>query len=265
MTKDLREYEKNWPGLPIKYLVLSTEEFIVFLDDVYDLDWKTTVDFENRELSVEDKKNFNSVCNEIAYLESIPLDDLKEKTIINYKRQIGEALVRNFRNDYYNAHKMLELAKDYIIDRNADKSRFLYLKASGLITLIAISFGSLSWLFRDLIINIIGITAFYLWLSFLIGSLGAYLSITLRMGKTNLDYHATKKLHYMEGTTKVFAGMISGLLVALCIKAGILLPVFEKVGSTHLAMVIGGLIAGASERLAPSLIRKIEGNKSNKS
>ena len=163
--------------------------------------------------------------------------------------------------DYINAQKMLQLAKEYIIDRNGDKSRFLYLKASGIATLFAISIGSTSWIIRLFLINLIGVTVFYLWLSFLIGSLGAYLSITLRMGKTNLDYHATKKLHYMEGITKVFAGMISALLVALCIKSGILFSVFDKVGSTHIAMIIGGLIAGASERLAPSLIKKIEGSK----
>ena len=103
MGKDLRDYEKKWPGLPIKYLILSTEEFIVFLDNVYDLDWKTSNEFDKIKRSDEDLSKYNQAFNEIAYTESIPCDDLPTRTVINFKRQLGEAIVRVFRNDFENA------------------------------------------------------------------------------------------------------------------------------------------------------------------
>jgi F0F1-type ATP synthase assembly protein I len=81
------------------------------------------------------------------------------------------------------------------------------------------------------------------------------------MGNTNLDFNANNELHYMEAASKIIAGMISGFLIGLSIKSGILLPIFNNINSTHLAMILGGLIAGLSERLVPSIIQKIDGSK----
>lgn len=262
ISEDKREYEKTWPGLPIKYLVLATEDYIVFIDNENDLDWKTSDNFDNKKFENDNESKYNKIANEIANIESIPCDNLEEKIVLNFKRQIGEALIRNFERDFDNAGKMLELAKQYIIARSSEKSRFLYLKSSGITAISAMFLGIVSWFLREIIIELIGNTVFFVWLSFLIGALGALLSIILRIGKTNLDYHATDKLHYLEGSSKIFAGMISALLVALCIKAEIIVPVIKDLNSTHLAMIIGGLIAGASERLAPSIIKKIDGKKS---
>lgn len=266
MNQDLKDYEKTWPGLPIKHLIFSCEEFIVFIDNQNDIDWKASDAYELKEAALpkEDRTKSNKIINLAASIESIPSEDLEEKVILNFKRQIGEALVRNFYFDFISANHMLQLAKNYMIDRNSDKSRYLYLKASGLVTTIVFAVLALNWLLRIQIRELLGDNAFILFLCFCIGALGAFLSIILRMGNTNLDYNASKKLHYMEGSMKVIAGMISALLIGLCIKAGILLPVFNKVESTNIAMLIGGLIAGSSERLAPSIIKKVESSKDNK-
>ena len=156
---------------------------------------------------------------------------------------------------------LIDFAKSYIVERNAEKSRYLYLLSSGITTLIFVFIGIISWVIRDIAIEIIGPTAFYIWLSFLIGSLGAFLSITLRIGNTNLDFNANKRLHYMEGISKVLAGMISGLLVSLCIKTGLIFSIADKTEHLNLIMILGGLIAGSSERLAPSIIKKLETTK----
>ena len=113
------------------------------------------------------------------------------------------------------------------------------------------------WLTKDNSISLLGETVYYSTLATLIGALGALLSVILRMGKSNLDFNASKKLHYLEGSSRVVAGIISALIVAICIKSGILLPIFAKIESTHIAMILGGLVAGASERFAPSIINKL--------
>lgn len=265
-TNEINDIEEKWKGLPIKYLVFSNDNYIVFIDYQNDIDWKANDEFELERdgLPKEDKAKFHNVINNAASIESIPCDDLEDKVIVNFKRQVGEALVRNFHFDFVNATKMLALSREYIVDRNADKSRYLYLKASGVTTLFFSFWLVVFWLCRNLLIQEIGMDAFILSLCLFAGSLGAFLSIVLRVGNTNLDYHASKKLHFMEGGTKVVAGSISAFLIALCIKSGILLPIFTKVESTHLAMFIGAMIGGASERLAPSIIKKIEGSKDKK-
>jgi len=262
---DNRDYEKDWPGLPIKYLIVASKEYIVFLDDANDLDWKTSDAFDLRTETPQEKKEYYSAKNEIDSAENIFINHLDENVVIGFKRQLGEALVRAFEGDYENARKMVKLAQEYILKRNIEQSRFMFLVSCGVTTGVAVFFATIFWLLREQLILNLGNTVFFVSLSILIGSLGALLSVILRMGKTTLDYNASKKLHYLEGSSRVVAGMISAFIVALCIKTGILLPIFTKIESTNIAMVLGGLIAGASERFAPSIINKLDGiSNSNK-
>lgn len=262
---DNRDYEKEWPGLPIKYLIVASKDYIVFLDDANDIDWKTSDTFDSRVETPQEINEYYSVKNEIDSAENTSINHLDEKVVIGFKRQLGEALVRAFEGDYDNARKMVKLAQDYIYKRNIEQSRYIFLVSCGLTTAISMFIAILFWLFREQLILNIGNTVFFIALSVLTGSFGALLSVILRMGKTTLDYNASEKLHYLEGSSRIVAGMISAFIVSLCIKTGILLPIFTKVESTNIAMVLGGLIAGASERFAPSIINKLDGvSNSNK-
>jgi kynurenine formamidase len=260
---DINDVKKKWPEVhSIDRLFFVSDSYIIFLNHDKYVEWRSNKTFNDEQIKWEPDKieYFHKNFNEIARLDTISCDNLEEKVMLNYKQQIGQAVIQNFNQEFKNAEDMLRVANDYVINRLADKSRFFVLKACGVIALIATIIGCFSWLFREFLISFTGVTVFYLWLSFLMGSLGAFLSIVLRIGKIQIDYQANENLHYLEGATRVFVGMISGLLIALCVKTGILLPVLEKVGSTYIVMVIGGLIAGASERLVPSLIQKVEGS-----
>ncbi|MGC4021698.1 MAG: hypothetical protein QM734_07025 [Cyclobacteriaceae bacterium] len=257
-----QDYERDWDKLPIKYLILSSKErYCVFIDHDNDLDWKTSDTFDSTELTPDVIKDFYQVKNEIDSVESIPCDHLDEKVIITFKRQVGEALVRALERDFGNAKGMIEKAKEYIVKRNTEESRFMYLTSSGLTTLVFIIIGIVFWVVRYCLINVIGETVFYLLLSSFLGSIGAFLSIIMRVGKTSLDFNASRKLHYLEGASRIMAGIISGFLVSLSIKSGILFPIYSKIGSIHIAMLLGGLIAGSSERFAPSIISKLDEQK----
>lgn len=253
-----QDYENDWPNLPIKYLVVAADNYIVFLDNENDLDYQTNDAFDAEPLRVEQRAELNQVKNSIAKAECIPTNQLEERTVINFKRQLGEALVRAFEKDYENARHMVEIAEEYVSNRNIEQSRYMYLTSSGTTALIFLLMGFLLWLLRDFASHYIGKEILFVILAFHAGAFGALLSVILRMGKTNLDYHASRSLHNLEGASRIFAGMISGLLVGLSIKAGILFPIFEKAESTHWAMILGGVLAGASERFAPSIIKKLD-------
>ena len=258
-----QNYEIEWKNLPIEYLIVSNSgKYVVFLDKDCDLDWETTDEYDNV-VSEEQKKKFNIIKNEVDRLESIPLEHLDEKIRINYKRQLGEALVRAFDFDYENAHKMLEHAEAFICKRNVEESRVMFMQSSGIATAIALIAIAVLWLFKDFFSQLLGVTVFYLSISFFAGAVGAFLSVIMRLGKFKPDYNASKRLHYFEGVCKILAGMISALIVALCIKSAILLPVFTQIESTYIAMILGGLVAGASERFVPSIISKLD-NTTNK-
>jgi len=84
------------------------------------------------------------------------------------------------------------------------------------------------------------------------------LSVVLRMGKSTVDVLAGKRIHFLEGVFRIIAGTISASIVSLSVYAGVLLPIFSQIQKQNIAMVLAGLIAGASERLVPSLIEKVQ-------
>ena len=75
---DIRDYEKEWPGLPIKYLIVASKDYIVFLDQENDIDWKTSDDFDLRIKTAQEKKAYYSVKNEI---DSVKKDQLLKYSI----------------------------------------------------------------------------------------------------------------------------------------------------------------------------------------
>jgi hypothetical protein len=94
----------------------------------------------------------------------------------------------------------------------------------------------------------------------MMGSLGALLSIASRTEDIHLDPVAGPKIHKFEGMVRVGVGMSGAFFVALSIKANLLLGVFQSWPRPFLALLTTCIVAGASERLVPGLIKKMEGS-----
>jgi hypothetical protein len=87
----------------------------------------------------------------------------------------------------------------------------------------------------------------------LVGGLGAWLSVIQRSRSTELDVAAGPVRHHVEGALRILTGILGSFLVALAIRAGLSLP-----GKDLSVIMVIGMVAGASERLVPSLIEQIE-------
>lgn len=250
------DYEKQWPGLDVEHLVLSTKDFIVFVDSKLDVDWATSANYD--EIGAKDLTAHNEILNKAAFLESLPSEKSCKKVKLHFKRMLGEGIVRSIKHDYVSAQRMLETAESFIQARNSELARAWYLIGSGLFTTSILVFGIFIWINRSDLINFIGQNLFILFIAATAGSVGAMLSVIMRMGSTSLDSAAGRNLHFLESISKIVAGMISAVLVALAVNAEILLPVFNKIDNKTTAIVLAALVAGASERLAPSIIQTIE-------
>lgn len=254
--KEIIDKKWNIPAENIHHLIMETVDFIVYIDAELDIDWQTSDDYDEAEPKKRDIHN--QVLNYAARLESTPLDHHEVNVRLNFKRMIGEAIARSLDYDEVNGLKMLKGAEEYITERTNEKSRYWYLLASGYAALFFAVVGILGWLNKQYLIGVLGETGFFLSLSSVAGSLGALFSIIQRLGKSNMNSAAGKALHYLEGSYKIIAGCISALIIAAAVNLGIILPIFSKVDNTHLAMFLAGLIAGASERIAPSFISNVE-------
>jgi hypothetical protein len=102
---------KIWSFVPIRYLILATPGYIVFIDDALEVDWKSTPEWD--EVQLENREKFAAILNRAAEIESGDCDDSDEQKTLHWKRQIGEAIARGLDGDFTNAEKMLEKADSY--------------------------------------------------------------------------------------------------------------------------------------------------------
>lgn len=246
--------KERWPEMDIRYLVLEEATFIVCIDSELDVDWSTNSGF----LGLDDKTRLHEILNRVALLESLPIYSLPEQIRLSYKRMLGEAVARSLSDDYPNAIKALDSAEGFINARNGELARFWYLSAGGGYVIVIALAGLLLWFSRVGAKVLLGDTLFWLTIAAVSGAVGALFSIIMRMGKSNLDCSAGKLLHQLESASRITAGMISAMLIALAVYTDFIFTAFAKTGNKQVVIVLAALIAGASERWAPSLIEHIE-------
>lgn len=251
-----QDYEEKWQNLSIKHLILSTNNFIVFIDPDFDIDWKTNEIYDD--LGYKNSQKHHDIMNRVASLECIPNDHQNYKIRLNFKRMIGEGVARSLSHDYDNADKILDKAENYIHDRNIETSRFWQIQTSLICGSIGALIALIFWFYRHEYILLFGISAFYLILGALAGSVGATSSIIFRVGKSSTTSEAERKIHVLDVIARNFGGCVSGLIFSILIKVGIVVPIFQVTNMTNIAMIAGGLLAGASERWVPSLILHFE-------
>ncbi len=256
------EHEQKWPDLPVKQLVYFRDHpedgaYIVFVDYVGDLDWRRDDQAEDFTKKADYDCHVSEVLNEVSALEPL-VRNWPQDVKFSAKRILGEALARIFRCDRDNALQALAKAKEFIGDKSREVSRYWTLQACSGAAAVAVVLGVIAIWQSDALTALFGQTPYLLFLAACAGSLGALLSVILRLGKLSFDTTAERRLHYAEGVTRVVAGGISGTLVGAFVKLGIFLPVFSQAGLTTTAVCAAALVAGASERLAPTIIAKVE-------
>jgi hypothetical protein len=236
-------------------------EFIVFLDKQLDVDWETDDKFDQYiDATGTMKADLRKILHLVALLEPVAQnwpDDLK----LSAKRMLGEAIVSVLEGDTDVAAKAVKSAKDFMMIKSKQVSRFWTLKACLFTGAVAAVLGTVVVVFRNQIIGFIGQTQFLLSLCFFAGCIGALLFVVLKLGKQpNADSTAERHLHYLEGVARIVGGGIAGVLIGGMVKLGLILPVFSQAGMETLAMCIAAMLAGASERLAAGIITKVENN-----
>ena len=257
MVTVCEDYSEAWPGAKVHYLVMESEgDFIVFIDPEIDVDWITSKKFDDQ--GYKDLEAHNNILNRTALLESLPTHDLDPKIRLSYKRMLGEAIARSLSHDYINGEKILDESEIFIKARNEELARFWYLSSSGLLTFVVMVCGFIAWEERVIVCQTVGDTLFWLVIASIAGAIGALLSIIMRMGKTSLDSSAGRGLHQLESVSRIVAGMISAVLVGLAVYAEIIFPIFNKLNNGKAFLVLIALVAGASERWAPSIIESLE-------
>ncbi|WP_395055608.1 hypothetical protein [Polaromonas sp.] len=254
------DYIHLWPHHQDGTLVYAAEDCVIRLDVHDALDWETSQAYDlaapnHPDFSLSDRTRF---LNRLALLEVAPCDGVSQEKKKHFTRLLGEGVRSCLTFEYESAMQMLDSAEEFILARVQETSRSWYLSAAFWGALPFAIIGAILWFFRTPVINSIGEEALFLLLSAVLGSLGALLSVIARSGKLAFDCSSGRGLHYLEGLSRIAAGALSGSLVAIAIKSEILLAVLTQGGKLHTVMLLGAFVGGAGERLATSIISKLD-------
>lgn len=257
---DFGQYEDAWGQhkANCKSIIRITENYIVYIDKRNNIDWETD-DKKISALLEDDKKNQEKLLSQCLISEHKPTGGLSEESILSFKTIIGEAIVNCLENNYDVSVDILLQAHEFRIDRIVEKSREWYLTytvtIAGTLILITLMANAKGYQIGRELLEYIN---FGIW-----GVAGACLSIILRTGRMQNASYSGKKLHIIESGCRLISGFISGQIVYLGIKSGILFANISDANNPQYIISFLALMAGASERFAPSIITKIEGSSFN--
>jgi hypothetical protein len=240
----------------IRCLVREDKDYIVFIDDDLQLHWETTTEFDARMASEKTKEKADIVLAKAAVLEFSPYEGLSPEMKVHFKALVGEAIAYAFDGSSSAAENMLADAKQYWIARSQEASRFWYLSAS-LVVAALFFFAALAfWLDKTAQLASFG-SLYWIIMAAFAGTTGALLSVISRTGKLPFDNSSGRALHYLEAISRIVVGGISGGLIGLAIQTK-LLVLFPASEHQHAVMGFAAFVAGAGERLAPSIISAID-------
>jgi hypothetical protein len=241
-----------WEHKPIEEMVWWTEDYVVYIGRDLMLDFDLPDTAGRADLSA-----FNDIFNEAAVLEMAPSKELGREKIIQSKRLIGEALVCAIEDDYQGAQRMLAAASAYITARNQELSRYWYLSIVVAAFVPLCLFAAALWLLRDPGRRFLGDGGFWVALSAVVGSLGATLSVIVRSGNLQFDASSGRRLHHLEGFSRLAAGALSGAAAGLAVHAGLVLRSLGEGDKSHGLLLLAAFAAGAGERLVTSIISDV--------
>lgn len=236
----------------IQDLVLSNEEYLVYVASDYSIQWITTEEHQASD-------HFGEILSRVAILEARSGFIEDPSALGNIRRQIAEGLARCLSGDQKTVClAILDEVDHLLVARNKETAWKWYFMAAYKVTGVCSLALVLLWLMRAYVVENIGRTAFEVSLGIFCGAIGALLSATTRANRLVMDANAGKQIHQLEGLSRIGAGLIGALFVALSFEGGLVMGGVQFPGS-RLAMLLAFCIAaGASERLVPSLVDKIE-------
>jgi hypothetical protein len=235
----------------VQDLILQTSQVAVYVDDAQSVNW-----YGNVQLTPD----MTQVLTDVAHLETVSSCLEKTPHLRPVRRLLAEALARMFGNaDIEGAKLALGKAEQYLVARLTEQGRIWYLEAAATSAVIV-------FLVAALIVSLIVFPfapyvdiafSFIVWAAAM-GALGALLSILLRAMRMDFNAGAGRSIHRVEGVARICAGALGGLLMALAVKSDLLFGVVRQIQDYKYLILLLGMVAGASERLVPSFIQRVE-------
>jgi hypothetical protein len=239
----------------IRTLIGAGPDYIVYLDQDLFVEWA----LHTSRRSVLPPE-FGAILNEVSHLETVSIPLLGTHHMEPFRRLLGEAVARLIADsDSPSSRVILEKAAEYLRSRSLEQARMWYLTGSGVVTAVAMGLLIVLWSMSARVLASLGPDGLDVLLATCFGAIGAFVSILQRSPQITMDPAAGASVHYVESGARVLTGMLGALMLALAVKANIILGATKSIDHSLALLLLLAVAAGASERIVPSLIREVEG------
>jgi hypothetical protein len=270
----------NLLGVDVKSILLKTREHIVFLDQDTNLHWECSAETQvracypkiaNRVASLLARSEFLRRVHSNSFLRIVGTDnDLTNarcliaqgiiQVLVNKPKTEGPEKEKEKEKEITENHanRVLDTAEAWITQRATEVSRLWF-------------FRPFSFLFGASFIVLLLYLTFYPnkgseralpYACMAAGGIGAFISSAIGCAtRIPTAASAGKRLHTLEAAIRWSVGLGAGILVYLLSKTDWVRlgpPVDGNVNNLNLALLAAALLAGASERFFPSLIKKLD-------
>lgn len=235
----------------IKDVIMSSPHFIVYMDTESTIQWGT---------SNETNSNFDKIQNQVTYWELICNKIFEPKDAYSYKALLAEGLARILDGgDIKDAQAAIDNATEVIKKQGEPRLRQAYIRGSTRTALPLFVILVAGLLFGWSGAKGIGLSdnAIEFILTGLLGGIGAFISTMTGVTKYAPDISISEGIYRIDGSLRIIYGVLAGALIALGIKANI---IFGFIATSHniYALAFLSAIGGASEKMIPNIIKKIE-------
>jgi hypothetical protein len=242
--------------VPILYIVYSSTDFIVTIDEKLSLNWLTTDDYTTY---APDFGEVVGSCDLSDALVDRIFSDKSNK--FAYKKMLGSVIGRILDDkESTGARKLLAIVDDRISEHGRERVRMTYMYSAivtvlivGVLLVLVVLFG------RYLQEKFLDPTRYQIVLSILLGGVGAFITTFARFNNYKGSLIAGVPIHRLDGFLRIFYGLVAGLIIYLAMKANVLMGFASDTKYIPWLYYFIAMVAGASEVLIPNLIRQVEG------
>lgn len=238
----------------IASLIARTATFVVYLDPDDDVVYLHGRDFG------ELPRNFDKVVERFSVLHAEPVKHLPASVRSGFRtllaRSIAQVLIDGSTEG---ALKALDKAEDYLRVGSNKAARWIYLSAAIPTTMLAIVAAVVFQANRSALDTWLGDGFTVAAVAALMGAVGAFLSIFLRLAKVEIDVGTGTRMLILECTLRVLVGVVVAAMVGLAIRANLALGFTTEIAGGFIGTkMLIGLLSGASERAMPTMMKKFD-------
>jgi len=193
-------------------------------------------------------------------LEGLTTNLYKGKKLrdINYILAQGLARVLDDK-DSTDANNILDEFEKSLEEQGRQLLKIEFIISSFLTTGLVLILLCTTWLLRFNLGYILGSNAFELVIASFCGGIGAFVSSFIRSLNFTGDIRVPKSTYSFDGAMRIFFGIIAGFIMALAIQSNMLLGIINDLKGSSMSLICFlSTIAGASESLVPSIVKKVE-------